>query len=99
MNCWFMRRILKGCARGLMRILLNVTINKSFLNAIDLGLGKWTRKECTYAGGGKDISDLELVQRLSNGRVDLTFGSALDIFGGDKVRFKDACAWNDGIIN
>ncbi|ODV97613.1 hypothetical protein PACTADRAFT_127 [Pachysolen tannophilus NRRL Y-2460] len=29
-----------------------------------------------------------------NGKVDLTFGSALDIFGGELVRFKDCCQWN-----
>ena len=36
----------------------------------------------TYAGGGRSIQDLELVERLSGGKVDLTIGSALDIFGG-----------------
>eukprot|EP00041_Stephanoeca_diplocostata_P016229 m.319115 g.319115 ORF g.319115 m.319115 type:complete len:64 (-) comp20297_c0_seq9:855-1046(-) len=37
--------------------------------------------------GGKALSDLDLVHRLSNGRVDLTFGSALDIFGGSGVKY------------
>ncbi|KJE88394.1 phosphoribosylformimino-5-aminoimidazole carboxamide ribotide isomerase [Capsaspora owczarzaki ATCC 30864] len=44
-------------------------------------LGASSPIPCTYAGGGKHISDLELVDRLSNGRVDLTFGS-------------DCVAWN-----
>ncbi|KAJ3290247.1 Enzyme that catalyzes the fourth step in the histidine pathway [Borealophlyctis nickersoniae] len=57
-------------------------------------LGRWCSIPCTYAGGGKDISDLALVERLSNGKVDLTFGSALDIFGGSGVRFADAVEWN-----
>lgn len=35
-----------------------------------------------------DISDLDLVDRLSNGKVDLTYGSALDIFGGKGVEFE-----------
>jgi phosphoribosylformimino-5-aminoimidazole carboxamide ribotide isomerase len=48
-----------------------------------------------YAGGAKSVADLELVQQLSNGKVDLTFGSALDIFGGDKVKFADCVAWNN----
>jgi phosphoribosylformimino-5-aminoimidazole carboxamide ribotide isomerase len=52
-------------------------------------LGKWVTIPTTYAGGAKDLTDLDLVQRLSNGRVDLTFGSALDIFGGTLVRFHD----------
>ncbi|EWC47824.1 1-(5-phosphoribosyl)-5-(5- phosphoribosylamino)methylideneamino imidazole-4-carboxamide isomerase [Drechslerella stenobrocha 248] len=57
-------------------------------------LGRWSRIPTTYAGGGKDIDDLALVRDLSGGKVDLTFGSALDIFGGDKVRFEDCVRWN-----
>ncbi|KZV97264.1 Phosphoribosylformimino-5-aminoimidazole carboxamide ribotide isomerase [Exidia glandulosa HHB12029] len=44
---------------------------------------------CTYAGGARSVDDLELVERLSGGRVDLTFGSALDIFGGSLVKFEE----------
>ncbi len=36
----------------------------------------------TYAGGVKDFSDIEKVFRLGKGKIDLTIGSALDIFGG-----------------
>ncbi|PPQ98539.1 hypothetical protein CVT24_004030 [Panaeolus cyanescens] len=52
-------------------------------------LGEWVTIPTTYAGGAKDISDLDLVDRLSNGKVDLTYGSALDIFGGSQVIFDD----------
>lgn len=48
----------------------------------------------TYAGGGRHIQDLELVEKLSRGRVDLTIGSALDIFGGKTVTFEECCGWN-----
>ncbi|KAM3417838.1 1-(5-phosphoribosyl)-5-[(5-phosphoribosylamino)methylideneamino] imidazole-4-carboxamide isomerase [Cercospora zeina] len=48
----------------------------------------------TYAGGGRNIADLELVERLSEGKVDLTIGSALDIFGGKTVTFNECCRWN-----
>ncbi|KAI8825329.1 Phosphoribosylformimino-5-aminoimidazole carboxamide ribotide isomerase [Chytriomyces cf. hyalinus JEL632] len=57
-------------------------------------LGEWCRIPVTYAGGGHAFSDLELVDRLSNGKVDLTFGSALDIFGGTGVKFEDCVKWN-----
>lgn len=57
-------------------------------------LGKWATISTTYAGGAKDVSDLNTVQRLSDGRVDLTYGSALDIFGGNLVRFQDLVEWN-----
>lgn len=36
----------------------------------------------TYAGGAREVADLERVFRLGRGRVDLTIGSALDLFGG-----------------
>ena len=57
-------------------------------------LGRWSPIPCTYAGGGKSLDDLALVERLSGGRVDLTYGSALDIFGGTGVRYADCVAWN-----
>lgn len=34
------------------------------------------------------------VDKLSKGRVDLTFGSALDIFGGQGVKLTDCIEWN-----
>ncbi|EAU84783.2 N-(5'-phospho-D-ribosylformimino)-5 [Coprinopsis cinerea okayama7 len=50
-------------------------------------LGEWVTIPTTYAGGAKDLNDLDLVNRLSGGKVDLTYGSSLDIFGG-KVSFE-----------
>ncbi|CAG8465783.1 2743_t:CDS:2 [Paraglomus occultum] len=58
-------------------------------------LAEWTTIPTTYAGGANSINDLELVNALSNGKVDLTFGSALDIFGGTQVKFADCVAWNN----
>jgi len=57
-------------------------------------LGQWSPIPCTYAGGGAAIGDLALVERLSGGRVDLTFGSALDLFGGHGVAYLECVAWN-----
>ena len=48
----------------------------------------------TYAGGASSLADLETVTRLSGGRIDLTIGSALDIFGGSGVRYADAVLFN-----
>lgn len=50
----------------------------------------------TYAGGGRNVADLELVKHLSGGKLDLTIGSALDIFGGNGVAFETCCQWNRG---
>lgn len=57
-------------------------------------LGEWTPIPATYAGGAKSLSDLEEVTRLGKGRIDLTIGSALDIFGGSGVRYADLVAFN-----
>jgi phosphoribosylformimino-5-aminoimidazole carboxamide ribotide isomerase len=57
-------------------------------------LGEWTPIPTTYAGGARSIEDLKLVSRLGNGRVDLTIGSALDIFGGSGVKYEEAVSFN-----
>lgn len=57
-------------------------------------LGACSPLPCTYAGGGRAIEDLARVAELSDDRVDLTFGSALDLFGGTGVRYADCVAWN-----
>lgn len=57
-------------------------------------VGEWTPIPTTYAGGAKSLADLEEVTRVGNGRVDLTIGSALDIFGGTGVTYADAVEFN-----
>ena len=57
-------------------------------------LSHWCSIPVTYAGGGKMVQDLKRVQQISGSRVDLTIGSALDIFGGQGVRFDDCVRWN-----
>lgn len=57
-------------------------------------LGSWGRTPITYAGGASSLDDLSLVADLSGGSVDLTIGSALDIFGGSGVCYTDCVAFN-----
>ena len=57
-------------------------------------LAGWSPIPATYAGGAKSIDDLENVTRIGKGRIHLTIGSALDIFGGGGVRYEDAVAFN-----
>lgn len=57
-------------------------------------LGECCTVPCTYAGGARSLDDLALVDSLSSGSVDLTIGSALDIFGGQGVRLDDCIQWN-----
>ncbi|MDF1811675.1 MAG: phosphoribosylformimino-5-aminoimidazole carboxamide ribotide isomerase [Verrucomicrobiales bacterium] len=57
-------------------------------------LGGWGKIPVTYAGGARSLADLDSVNQLSSGRVDLTIGSALDIFGGDLIKYRDCVAYN-----
>lgn len=55
-------------------------------------LGRQSPVPVTYAGGVRALSDLDRVKQLGNGRVDVTIGSALDIFGGN-VPYRDVVEW------
>ena len=50
------------------------------------GLGKLP---VTYAGGAASMDDVLLVGEAGRGKVDVTVGSALDLFGGLGVRYAD----------
>ena len=45
-------------------------------------LGKYCDIPATYAGGVHTYEDLQLLKKLGRGKVDVTIGSALDLFGG-----------------
>lgn len=57
-------------------------------------LGEHATIPVTYAGGARSLKDLKEVHALSNGKVDLTIGSALDIFGGNGVTLDECIDWN-----
>jgi phosphoribosylformimino-5-aminoimidazole carboxamide ribotide isomerase len=57
-------------------------------------LGQWSPNPTTYAGGANLLADLETVTRLGRGKIDLTIGSALDIFGGTGVRYQEVVEFN-----
>lgn len=59
-------------------------------------LSQWCTIPITYAGGARNLQDLEKVHVSSQGKVDLTIGSALDIFGGSGVTFDECIEWNKG---
>ena len=52
-------------------------------------LGEWGKIPVTYAGGVGSFEDLWELKKLGNNRLNVTIGSALDLFGGpmayDKV--------------
>ncbi|KAJ4976547.1 hypothetical protein NE237_001653 [Protea cynaroides] len=56
-------------------------------------LGQHSPIPVTYAGGVITMDDLESIKVAGMGRVDVTVGSALDIFGGN-LAYKDVVAWH-----
>lgn len=52
----------------------------------------------TYAGGSNSINDLETIFNIGKGKIFLTIGSALDIFGGSSVNFMDAVNFNNSKV-
>ncbi|XP_022766098.1 1-(5-phosphoribosyl)-5-[(5-phosphoribosylamino)methylideneamino] imidazole-4-carboxamide isomerase, chloroplastic-like [Durio zibethinus] len=57
-------------------------------------LGEHSPIPVTYAGGVTVMDDLETIKAAGKGHVDVTVGSALDIFGGN-LAFDDVIAWHD----
>lgn len=46
-------------------------------------LGTWGKIPVTYAGGIGTYEDIERFRQVTGGKIDLTIGSALDLFGGN----------------
>jgi phosphoribosylformimino-5-aminoimidazole carboxamide ribotide isomerase len=57
-------------------------------------LGNWGKIPITYAGGAATMADLEQVEVAGQGRVDITVGSALDLFGGNGLIYRELVLWN-----
>ena len=55
-------------------------------------LGDWGKIPLTYAGGVHSFEDLRLIKKLGHNRVNVTIGSALDLFGGS-MKFEDVIAF------
>lgn len=55
-------------------------------------LGEWGKIPITYAGGVHSFEDLDRLKQLGRDRLDVTIGSALDLFGG-KMAFRDVLAY------
>ncbi|SDP50957.1 phosphoribosylformimino-5-aminoimidazole carboxamide ribotide isomerase [Desulforhopalus singaporensis] len=52
-------------------------------------LGESSPVPATYAGGISGFDDLELIRDKGEGKIDFTVGSALDIFGGTLLCYRD----------
>ncbi|KAJ3704713.1 hypothetical protein LUZ61_008418 [Rhynchospora tenuis] len=57
-------------------------------------LGSLSPIAVTYAGGVSTMEDLERIKTAGRGRVDVTVGSSLDVFGGD-LSYEKVVAWHN----
>eukprot|EP01059_Diplonema_ambulator_P007615 TRINITY_DN17094_c0_g1_i1.p1 TRINITY_DN17094_c0_g1~~TRINITY_DN17094_c0_g1_i1.p1 ORF type:complete len:267 (+),score=62.57 TRINITY_DN17094_c0_g1_i1:410-1210(+) len=59
-------------------------------------LAEWGKIPITYAGGAKSVTDLETISKIAKGKpIHLTYGSSLDIFGGNLVKYSDCVEWHN----
>lgn len=57
-------------------------------------MGAWAKVPMTYAGGVASMDDVLLVDSAGGGNIDVTVGSALDLFGGNGVAYEELVRWN-----
>jgi phosphoribosylformimino-5-aminoimidazole carboxamide ribotide isomerase len=57
-------------------------------------LAEYSPIKATYAGGARHLNDLKRCLEISMGKIDLTIGSALDIFGGSGARYAECVEFN-----
>ncbi|KAI0388685.1 Phosphoribosylformimino-5-aminoimidazole carboxamide ribotide isomerase [Xylariaceae sp. FL0594] len=88
------KRLEPYCSEFLIHAADNEGLQRGVDESLVRRLAQWCSIPVTYAGGGRNLADLELVKELSGGRVDLTIGSALDCFGGTGVKFDGCVKWN-----
>ena len=56
-------------------------------------MGGWAKIPMTYAGGVANMRDVELVASAGDNKIDVTVGSALDLFGGTGVKYEELINW------
>ena len=93
-NAETLRELSKSCAEFLVHAVDVEGLCRGIDGALVEKLGQWSSIPVTYAGGANSLADLEETTRLGRGRIDLTIGSALDIFGGSGVKYVDVVAFN-----
>lgn len=88
------RQLEPYCSEFLIHAADNEGLQRGVDELLIAKLSQWCSIPVTYAGGGRNLQDLDNVARLSRGTVDLTIGSALDCFGGSGVRLDECVEWN-----
>ncbi|NKB69829.1 MAG: phosphoribosylformimino-5-aminoimidazole carboxamide ribotide isomerase [Candidatus Latescibacteria bacterium] len=78
--------------------LIHATQMEGLQQGIDADLVALLGRDCpipaTYAGGISSRADIDALERLGQGKLDFTVGSALDLFGGTGLHYADMVAYN-----
>lgn len=86
--------VLERLARSCSEFLIHAADVEGMCSGIEKPLVEklaiWSPIPTTYAGGIRDLQDLQLIWEAGKGRLDCTAGSALDIFGGTTLTYKEA---------
>ena len=65
-----------------------LNISSSRVEPLVKMLGNWNGIPVTYAGGVGSFADLKKLKELGRNRLNVTIGSALDLFGG-KMNYEE----------
>lgn len=86
--------VLEGFSRICAEFLVHAADVEGQCRGVELDLierlAEWSPLPVTYAGGVRNLVDLELILDVGKGRMDATVGSALDIFGGKDMTYAEA---------
>lgn len=89
--------VLDDLGRSCDEFLIHAADVEGKCSGIEIGLiellGACSPVPTTYAGGIRHTDDLELLREKGRGRLDFTIGSALDIFGGTMMTYRQAVAF------
>ena len=64
---------------------------EGLMSGIDINLINIIKEsplQCVYAGGVHSFEDLDIIKEIGKDKIDVTIGSALDIYGGN-LNFKE----------
>lgn len=85
--------ILTQLAEACSELLVHAVDVEGRQSGVDEGLierlADWTPLPTTYAGGVRSLADVLRVRELGRDRLDVTVGSALDLFGGHGIAYRD----------
>lgn len=100
-RCLLNERTIELVAEYASEILIHAILLEGSCRGVDWDLirylGGRSHSNCriVYAGGVDSMQCFEKIEELSSrNSIDVTIGSALDLYGGSQVRYDDCVQWN-----